>query len=69
MNMRTEAAIAEGSSGAPGAWRETLNLRIGGMTCTHCPPAIETAELMPKEPGEFGFARPMGMFRGRLIVE
>ena len=26
-------------------------------------------ELMPKEPGEFGFACPMGMFRGRLIVE
>ena len=26
-------------------------------------------ELMPKEPGEFGFSCPMGMFRGRLIVE
>lgn len=26
-------------------------------------------ELMPKEAGEFGFACPMGMFRGRLIVE
>jgi plastocyanin domain-containing protein len=26
-------------------------------------------ELMPKEPGEFVFACPMGMFRGRLIVE
>jgi len=26
-------------------------------------------ELMPKEPGEFAFACPMGMFRGRLIVE
>jgi plastocyanin domain-containing protein len=26
-------------------------------------------ELMPKEPGEFGFGCPMGMFRGRLIVE
>jgi plastocyanin domain-containing protein len=26
-------------------------------------------ELMPKEPGEFSFACPMGMFRGRLIVE
>jgi len=26
-------------------------------------------ELMPKEPGEFTFACPMGMFRGRLIVE
>jgi plastocyanin domain-containing protein len=26
-------------------------------------------ELMPKEPGEFEFACPMGMFRGRLIVE
>lgn len=26
-------------------------------------------ELLPKEPGEFGFACPMGMFRGRLIVE
>jgi plastocyanin domain-containing protein len=24
---------------------------------------------MPKQPGEFGFACPMGMFRGRLIVE
>ncbi|RTM05523.1 MAG: cupredoxin domain-containing protein [Hyphomicrobiales bacterium] len=26
-------------------------------------------ELMPKEPGEFGFSCPMGMFRGRLVVE
>jgi copper chaperone CopZ len=26
-------------------------------------------ELLPKKPGEFGFACPMGMFRGRLIVE
>jgi plastocyanin domain-containing protein len=26
-------------------------------------------ELMPKDPGEFAFACPMGMFRGRLIVE
>ena len=25
-------------------------------------------ELLPKEPGEFQFACPMGMFRGRLIV-
>jgi plastocyanin domain-containing protein len=25
--------------------------------------------LMPREPGEFGFGCPMGMFRGRLIVE
>ena len=26
-------------------------------------------ELMPKEPGEFGFACPMGMFRGKFSVE
>ena len=26
-------------------------------------------ELLPKEPGEFPFSCPMGMFRGRLIVE
>jgi plastocyanin domain-containing protein len=26
-------------------------------------------ELLPKEPGEFAFACPMGMFRGRLIAE
>ena len=26
-------------------------------------------ELMPNEPGEFTFACPMGMFRGKLIVE
>jgi plastocyanin domain-containing protein len=26
-------------------------------------------ELLPKEAGEFQFACPMGMFRGRLIVE
>lgn len=31
--------------------------------------AIVPVELMPKEPGEFGFGCPMGMFRGRLIVE
>ena len=28
-----------------------------------------TIELLPKEPGEFPFACPMGMFRGRLVVE
>jgi plastocyanin domain-containing protein len=34
-------------------------------------PAGETVavELLPKEPGEFPFACPMGMFRGRLVVE
>lgn len=26
-------------------------------------------ELFPNQPGEYGFACPMGMFRGRLIVE
>ncbi|KAB2849521.1 MAG: cupredoxin domain-containing protein [Hyphomicrobiaceae bacterium] len=26
-------------------------------------------ELLPKEPGEYAFACPMGMFRGRLVVE
>jgi plastocyanin domain-containing protein len=26
-------------------------------------------ELLPEEPGEFAFACPMGMFRGRLVVE
>ena len=26
-------------------------------------------EFLPKEPGEYAFACPMGMFRGRLIVE
>jgi plastocyanin domain-containing protein len=30
---------------------------------------LVSVELMPKEPGEFGFACPMGMFRGLLIVE
>jgi plastocyanin domain-containing protein len=28
-----------------------------------------SVELMPKEAGEFPFACPMAMFRGRLIVE
>ena len=26
-------------------------------------------ELLPKEPGEYAFTCPMGMFRGRLIAE
>ena len=26
-------------------------------------------EFLPKEPGEFGFSCPMGMFRGKLVVE
>ena len=26
-------------------------------------------ELLPKQPGEFGFGCSMGMFRGRLVVE
>ncbi len=28
-----------------------------------------TVEFLPKEPGEHVFSCPMGMFRGRLIVE
>jgi len=30
---------------------------------------LVAVELMPKEAGEFAFACPMGMFRGRLVVE
>ncbi|HVK54989.1 MAG TPA: cupredoxin domain-containing protein [Burkholderiales bacterium] len=30
---------------------------------------LVAVELMPKEPGEYVFSCPMGMFRGRLIVE
>lgn len=30
---------------------------------------LVAVELMPKETGEFAFSCPMGMFRGRLIVE
>lgn len=30
---------------------------------------LVAVELMPKEAGEFAFGCPMGMFRGRLIVE
>ncbi len=30
---------------------------------------LVAVELMPKEAGEFSFACPMGMLRGRLIVE
>lgn len=34
-------------------------------------PAGQTVavELLPKEPGDFVFSCPMGMFRGRLVVE
>ncbi len=28
-----------------------------------------TIELLPEKPGEYAFACPMGMFRGKLIVE
>lgn len=31
--------------------------------------ATVAVEFVPKEPGEYEFACPMGMFRGRLIVE
>jgi plastocyanin domain-containing protein len=30
---------------------------------------LVAVELMPREAGEFAFTCPMGMFRGRLIVE
>lgn len=30
---------------------------------------LVAVEIMPKEAGEFAFTCPMGMFRGRLIVE
>ena len=28
-----------------------------------------SSELLPKSPGEFSFGCPMGMFRGKLVVE
>ena len=28
-----------------------------------------SVELLPNTPGEYGFSCPMGMFRGRLVVE
>ncbi len=30
---------------------------------------VVAVEFLPKEPGEFVFSCPMGMFRGRLVVE
>jgi plastocyanin domain-containing protein len=30
---------------------------------------LVAVELLPKSPGEYSFACPMGMFRGRLVVE
>lgn len=30
---------------------------------------IVSVELMPEKPGEYAFGCPMGMFRGRLVVE
>ncbi len=30
---------------------------------------VVPVELLPNQPGEYGFACPMGMFRGRLVVE
>ncbi|RWX70825.1 heavy metal translocating P-type ATPase [Mesorhizobium sp. M4B.F.Ca.ET.089.01.1.1] len=43
MNVRTEAAIPDHRSGGLAVERESLTLRIGGMTCAHCPPAVEKA--------------------------
>ncbi|RWA94542.1 MAG: heavy metal translocating P-type ATPase [Mesorhizobium sp.] len=43
MNMRTEAAIPDYPPGGLGGGPESLTLRIGGMTCAHCPPAIKKA--------------------------
>ncbi|WP_434725283.1 heavy metal translocating P-type ATPase [Mesorhizobium sp. RIZ17] len=43
MNMRTDAAIPDSQSGGLPTGRESITLRIGGMTCAHCPPAIEKA--------------------------
>lgn len=28
-----------------------------------------SVELLPKEPGEYDFGCPMGMFRGKLVIE
>jgi plastocyanin domain-containing protein len=52
------------SPSAPIAKPENLELRIELPVGQTVPP-----EFLPREPGEFGFACPMGMFRGRLIVE
>src|SRR5262245_63278809 len=47
MNMRAATATRRLSGDGPatggGERRESLTLRIGGMTCAHCPPAIEKA--------------------------
>ncbi|AZO17939.1 hypothetical protein EJ069_26390 [Mesorhizobium sp. M2A.F.Ca.ET.043.05.1.1] len=70
MNMRTEAAIPDYPSGGLASGQGSVALRIGGMTRTHYPPAIDEAiRAVKEEPGEFGNACPMGMFRSRLIVE
>jgi P-type Cu+ transporter len=42
MNMRTPAPIPHRSGGAEST-RASLTLRIGGMTCAHCPPTIAKA--------------------------
>ncbi|TIR14219.1 MAG: hypothetical protein E5X34_32645 [Mesorhizobium sp.] len=70
MSMRTAVAISGYPAGGLASGQESVALRIGGMTCTHYPPAIEEAiRAVKEEPGEFGFSCPMGMFRGRLVVE
>ncbi|MDX8450684.1 heavy metal translocating P-type ATPase [Mesorhizobium captivum] len=48
MNMRTEAAIPDHPPGGLSSGQESVTLRIGGMTCAHCPPAIEKAVLAVK---------------------
>jgi len=60
INFRREETASCSDKVVFGDFQKTADLPTGQMV---------SVELMPKEPGEFGFGCPMGMFRGRLIVE
>ena len=60
LNFRREETAGCSDKVVFADFQKTADLPTGQMV---------PVELLPKEPGIFTFACPMGMFRGRLIVE
>ncbi len=60
LNFRREETAGCSDKVVFADFQKTADLPTGQMV---------PVEFLPKEPGEYVFSCPMGMFRGRLIVE
>lgn len=60
LNFRREETASCSDKVVFADFQKTADLPTGQMV---------SVELLPKEPGEHVFSCPMGMFKGRLVVE